>query len=143
MYEILAAKLVARVGRSVVLPDRAAKVGFPIVGLPSVPAGTPDVVIAIRIVLGLAGLENQGCSSEVWFTTRSMTSLMPRLSVKSRRSLWLGEGSRPSAALRFFRSQVVERAAVAEPRDATAARYSAVPMPFHAAIACARGSSET
>ena len=63
--------------------------------------------------------------------------------VKSRRSLWLGEGSPPSAALRFFRSQVVERAAVAVPRDATAARYSAVPIPFHAAIACARGSSET
>ena len=63
--------------------------------------------------------------------------------VKSRRSLWLGEGSPPrsppSAALRFFRSQVVERAARRNRRP----RYSAVPMPFHAAIACARGSSET
>src|SRR5580700_2427647 len=48
----------------------------------------------------------------------------------------------PTGSLDPRRQMPVPRPEVIE-RVTTAAHYSAVPMPFHAAIACARGSSET
>src|SRR3954468_188634 len=48
------------IGRLVILPYGTAEEGFPVVGLTAVPGRTPDIEVAVRVVLALAAFDEPG-----------------------------------------------------------------------------------